>query len=108
MGAVAAFLKYWKIGLVIALLIVSGAAYHLWTVNVNLRQEVRSLEDEKEQLVLARQKDALAAKQLIEAMQAEQDRLRAQLDGLAGINDEEGRAYLDAPVPDSVRRLFNQ
>lgn len=106
MATFSAIIKFWKIGLILAFVASLGVGYHLWTINTGLRSELAVEEQRNKVLREARVKDALAAKQLIEAMQAEQARLLAQLGQLGGIQDAEGRAYLDTVVPDSVSGLF--
>lgn len=107
MAIIAAFIKYWKIGLILAFASSVGIGYHLWTVNTGLRSDLAVEEQRNKVLREARVKDALAAKQFIDAMQAEQARLLAQLGQLGGIQDAEGRAYLDTAVPASVVGLFS-
>lgn len=106
MVVLASFLKYWKIGLIVAFVSSLSVGYHLWTVNTALRVDLRTEEQRNKVLREARAKDSVAAKQLIEAMQIEQARLLVQFTQLGGIQDVESRAYLDTVVPDSVSGLF--
>lgn len=106
MGAVTAIIKFWKVGLVFVLIAALGVSYHLWTVNAVLRSDLAVEEQQTKVLREARIKDASAAKQLVEAVQATQAMLLKQLDQLGDIQDAEGRDYLDTVVPDTVIRLF--
>lgn len=110
-GSLAFLIKNWKLVLfgsaILAAVLGMGTAYILWERNVALREDLAAQIAQVEALEDARERDALAAHRLIEAMEAEQARLEARLTALGEITDEAGRAYLDAPVPDSVRRLLN-
>lgn len=107
MAFLASFLKHWRMMVLVAALATAGVAYFLYRDNQDLREDLSATKDELDDLKLTRKKDALAAKQLIEAMETERMRLEAQLESLAEVTDEEGRDYLRTPIPDSVRRVLN-
>lgn len=107
MAFLASFLKPGFFIKIASCLAVGGIIYLTLTQNAELRSKLRDANEQVDTLRLAREKDAIAAKRYIEAVEREKAQLREALDQLEDISDEEALDYLDAPVPDSVRRLLN-
>lgn len=103
-----ALLKNWKIIMAGWALLASISAYLVFQNNLNLRDTLRLREEQLSSLIDARKKDALAAKQLVEALSVERDKLRSQEQYLMEISDENGVLYLNRAVPDSIKQLLNQ
>lgn len=104
-------IRNWKLllfgGALLVAVSATGAAYALYLKNATLRDNLAEQIAQVAVLEDARERDAEAARRLIEAMATEQALLEERLTALSEITDEAGKNYLDTLVPDSVQRLFN-